>query len=398
MTTDAQTSASFRYVILGAGRQGTAAAYDLILRGGASEVILADRDLAIAEASAARVNTMTGTSAAAGRAIEVTDHDALRDLLAPADVALSAVPYYFNVAIARAAIAAGTSLVDMGGHTGIVREQLALDAEARAAGVVILPDCGMGPGLINVLAVHAMDQLDEPREVLIADAGLPQDPEPPWNYLCAFHINGLTNEYDGIVPLLRGGEIVEIEALSEPKLMETPRLGELETFIAAGGSTAPWSFQGLLERFETRICRYPGHFDWFRGFRELGLFREDPIEVNGQRVVPREVYHALLAPHISAAVVRDICVMRCIATGTLQGAEAKVVLDLVDEFDEATGMPGMERLTGWHCAMMMAFIARGEIPAGARALEARLLDATPTAAAVLDQCVARGFQIDLQVT
>ena len=225
----------------------------------------------------------------------------------------------------------------------------------------------------------------------------PRRSAPTWNYQCAFHLNGLTNEYDGLVPLLREGRIVELEALSEPMTVELPPFGTFESFIAAGGSTAPWSFLGRLQKFETRILRHPGHYEWFRAFKTLGLFSERPIEVAGQKVVPRDVLHALLAPRITAPVVKDVCMMRCKGVGQKGGREATVLCDIVDRYDPETGFPAMERLTGWHCAIMMAMQARGTVPPGARALEALLLDGKPTAAAVLAEVAARGIEVKVTV-
>jgi len=386
----------YHYVILGAGRQGTSAAYDLARHGDAAQITLADLDAARAQESAARVNRLAGRAVAEGCAIDVTDHRALIALLAGADAALSAVPYYYNPGITRAAIEAGVHLCDMGGHTGIVLEQLEMAPAAREAGVSILPDCGMGPGLVNVLAVYVMELLDETREVYVYDAGLPQNPEPPWNYELTFHINGLTNEYDGEVELIRDGRRVSVEALSECQMVDLDRLGVFESFIAAGGSTAPRTFEGLLDRFETRILRYPGHYAWFKGFKTLGLFSTEPLQVGDQTVIPREVYHALLAPHIVKPGIRDICLMRAKGVGSRDGQPATVVVDLVDRYDEATGFTGMERLTGWHCAIMLAMQARGIIPPGAKALEALLLDGTPTAGEVMAAVRERGIEFTVR--
>ena len=381
-----------RYTILGAGRQGTAAAYDLAVRGAAAQILLVDRDLATAEAAAARVTAPAGRPVATARAAEVTDPAALADALRGATVALSAVPYYFNLAITRAALALGVHLVDMGGHTGVVREQLALDAEARAAGVVVLPDCGMGPGLFNVIAVHAYGLLDHARSLFVADGGLPLHPVAPWNYQLAFHINGLTNEYDGTVPLIRDGQLVEVEALSEPLTVDLGPHGRFESFIAAGGSTLPWTFAGRLDRFETRILRYPGHYERFRAYRELGLFREDKIRVGDVEVAPRDVYHALLAPHVAIGPgFEDLCLMHARAEGTHRGEPARAVVEITDRYDAASGFTAMERLTGFHCAMMMSMIAEGAVPTGARALEALLLHGAPSTQTVLEGLTARGI-------
>ncbi len=389
-------SSAYQYLILGAGRQGTAAAYDLARFGEARRIVLADMDAAAAQQSAARVNRLAGREVAESLRLDVTDRASLVETLRGIDVALSAVPYMYNVAITRAAIEAGANLCDMGGNTDVVMEQLALADEAREAGVSVLPDCGMGPGLVNVLAVHAIELLDDTREVIIYDGGLPQEPEPPWNYKLTFHINGLTNEYDGKVDQIRDGKRVTVDALSHCQMVELEGLGTFETFIAAGGSTAPWTFEGLLERFETRILRYPGHYALFRAFKTLGLFSLEPIQVGDQTIVPREVYHALLAPQIVVPNIRDVCTIRGKGVGTKDGEPATVIIDLVDRYDEATGFTGMERLTGWHCAIMMIFQARGIVPPGAKALERLLLDGKPSATAVMDAVRERGIEFSVR--
>ncbi len=386
-----------RSLILGAGRQGTACAVDLGARCGATDIVMADRDLEIAQASAAKVNTLVGREVARAIRLSADDTAGLKAAFAQTDVVLSAVPYYFNVALSKLAIECRVHFVDMGGNTDVVREQLALDALAKAAGVVILPDCGMGPGLVNVLAVHAIEQLDTTEELYMADCGLPAEPRPPWNYQCAFHLNGLTNEYDGLVPLLRDGKIVHVDALSDLRTEDLGELGIYESFIAAGGSTAPWSFEGRVKVFETRILRHPGHHVWFSAFKALGLFSETPVEFQGQTIVPRDFYHMLLAKQITSADTRDVCLMYCRAVGTRAGVRTEVKLTLTDRYDPQSGLTGMERLTGWHCSVMMHLITQGALPPGARALEARLLDAQPTAEAVLAEMGRRGIPTHVHV-
>lgn len=392
------THPAYHYLILGAGRQGTAAAYDLARHGSAEQIVLADAGPEAARRSAARVNHLAGHEVVRGVTLDVTDKAALRASMEGVDVALSAVPYYYNLDITRTAIEAGVHLCDMGGNTDVVKAQLDLSDQARQAGISLLPDCGMGPGLVNVLAVYAMELLDETREITIYDGGLPQDPQPPWNYQCTFHINGLTNEYDGEVMLIRDGQIVNVPALSECQMIDLSPLGTFETFIAAGGSTAPWTFEGKLERFETRIMRYPGHYAWFKGFQTLGLFSQEPIQVGDQTVVPRDVYHALLAPKIQASAIKDVAYMRCKGVGKKDGEPATMIVDLVDTHDEVTGFTAMERLTGWHCAIMMIFQATGIIPAGARPLERLLLDGTPPAGAVMEQVARRGIEFSARLS
>ena len=360
-----QNPGPYTYIILGAGRQGTAAAYDLAMYGEAAQVIMADASLSAAHAAASRVNQLAGWEAASGHELDVTDGLKLRSLLEKGSVALSAVPYYFNLEITRAAITTKTHLTDMGGNTDVVWGQLAMKDEASSAGISIVPDCGMGPGLINTMGAYVIELLDNPQEICIYDAGLPQNPIPPWNYQLTFHINGLTNEMDGEAVFLRNGEIVKVPTLTETEFIELPGLGRLEAEVTSGGtSTAPWTFQDKLLRYENKVLRYPGHFEWLRAFKALGLFSEEPILVAGQHIVPRDVYHALLEPKISSSQVEDVAIIRARGSGVKDGHPTVVNVDLIDYFDPQTGFSAMERLTGWHCSIMMTFQARGVVSPG----------------------------------
>lgn len=360
----------YTYAVIGAGRQGTAAAYDLARFGEAKHIIMADIDEQIARSSAQRINHLTGQDIAMGLKLDARDRDELLIHLKGVDVTLSAVPYYFNLEITKACIEVGSSLCDMGGHTGVVKEQLSLDEEAKAAGISIVPDCGMGPGLNVTMAAYAQELLDECHTVNIFDGGLPQEPKPPWNYEATFHINGLTNEMDGQATFLRDGKLTPVNTLTEPELIEFAPFGQLEADVTSGGlSTSPWSFEGKLQNYTNKTLRYPGHFEWLRAFKALGLFSEASVQVNGYQIIPRDVFHTLLEPKISAKEVRDVCVMRVNGYGKKAGKDSKVIIDLVDYFDEGTGFTAMERLTGWHCGIMMGFQARKQIPAGGISME-----------------------------
>jgi len=355
----------FHYIILGAGRQGTAAAYDLARFGDAGRIVLADVEINAAARAAQRINQLIGRPVADAQQLDASNRQALIDTLGPFDAAMSAVPYYYNLEITRAAIAAGTHLCDLGGHTDVVLTQLALNEEARKANVCVVPDCGMGPGMNNTMAAYAMGILDEPQEVKIYDAGLPEKALPPWKYQLTFHINGLTNEMDGQAVYLRDGKIVRLDTLSEPENIDFQPLGQLEADVTSGGtSTAPWIYEGRLKRYEVKTLRYPGHFEWLRAFKALGLFSERPIPVNGYEIVPRQVFHALLEPKITAPVIQDVAIIRAVAKGLKSGRPTEVTVDLIDYYNEETGFTAMERLTGWHCAIMMGFLVRGQVNPG----------------------------------
>jgi lysine 6-dehydrogenase len=385
----------FRYAVLGAGRQGTACAYDLIKFGDADTVLLADLSLESAQAAAARVNTLLKTERAQGVELDVTDLEAVGVFLDGLDAFLSAVPYYYNVGITQAAVQAGASMCDLGGNTDLVREQLEFDTEAKAAGISVVPDCGQVPGMGSTLMVHAMSLLDEPEEVFMWDGGLPQEPRAPFDYLLTFNIAGLTNEYAESPVFLRNGQPTLVPTMDELEELEfPPPVGRLEAFTTGGGvSTMPWTFEGKLKTLQNKTVRYPGHFEQLRAFYDLGLWNLDPVQVGDQEVVPRDLFHSLFQPMVTFPDDRDVVVIRIRATGRKGGRPAEVLLDLMDFYDEETGFTAMERTTGWDGAIVAGMMARGQTPRGAVPVEL----AVPPALFV-EELAKRGIQVNTQVT
>ena len=119
----------------------------------------------------------------------------------------------------------------------------------------------MGPGMGNTLAVYGMELVGEPEHVYLYDTGLPQKPQPPWNYALTFNIEGLTNEYYGGMTILRDGELFHAPCFTELEIVDIPPIGKLEAFFIAGGvSTAPWTFKNKLQTYQWKVLRYLGTF------------------------------------------------------------------------------------------------------------------------------------------
>ena len=385
---------SFKYGVLGGGRQGTAAAFDMATRGDAASVSIADLDPAAAERSARRVNELAGVDIARGVGLDITNRAALVEFLKGIDSFLSAVPYYLNLPIAEVAIEARSSMCDLGGNTAIVRQQLELDSRAREAGISIIPDCGQVPGMGTSLMTYTMGLLDEPRDVIMWDGGIPARPELPWNYALTFNIAGLTNEYDGNGIFLRDGEITEVPCFDPEgyELVDFPEpFGELEAFVTAGGtSTMPWTFAGKLQTLENRTIRYPGHAAQWQAFRDAGLFEQELVEIQGVSIRPRDVLHAVLGPRLEVhGEFEDAVLVRVVARGRHEGVPAEAQLDLIDFFDSETGLTSMQRTTGWDGAIVAEMMARGETTRGAVPRE---LSVDPKR--YVEELRARGFSID----
>jgi lysine 6-dehydrogenase len=388
----------YTYAVLGAGRQGTASAYDLANWGEAKRVILADKEINTAEEAAGRVNKLIGRNVALATQVDVTDLASLENVLRGVDAFVSAVPYYFNLNITQVAIEVGASMCDLGGNTDIVRQQHAFNNQARAKGISIIPDCGQVPGLGSSLIVYTMSLLEEVTDVFMWDGGLPQNPQPPFNYLLTFHVAGLTNEYAEPAIFLRNGKTTIVEPMTELEIVEFPdTVGTLEAFVAGGGtSTMPWTFEGKLRTLQNLTLRYPGHHSQLRAYWDLGLWDKKPLLVGKDEVIPREVFHTLFEPKVTfpkdSEKSKDIVLVRVKAQGKKDGKPAQALVELVDYFDEKTGFTAMERTTGWDAAIVAEMMAHGLTPRGAGGVES-FVPALP----FMNELYKRGFTVKQEV-
>ena len=365
------------FAVIGAGRQGTAAAYDLARFGGGRPVLLADQVESEARLAAERVNRLIGRPVATASVLDAADDAGVQRWLKAHQVRafVSAVPYFFNLGLTRAAIACGCGMTDLGGNSDVVCAQLDLGGQAAAAGACIVPDCGQVPGMGTSLILFAMEQLDNPRQVYMWDCGLPADPPPPWNYRLAFSIEGLTNEFFGDCLYIRDGRTARVPALEEMEVVEFPApIGLLEAFTTAGGlTTAALTFAGKLDVLQNKTLRYPGSYAQLKVIQQLGLLSPEPIEVGGVRLAPRTLLHALWEPQIRAAPgERDLIIIRILARGLRNGQPTEAWVDLIHYADEATGFSAMEQGTGWHAAILTHAIAEGRLPPGVVPVEKAL--------------------------
>ncbi|MGZ8620771.1 MAG: saccharopine dehydrogenase NADP-binding domain-containing protein, partial [Actinomycetota bacterium] len=204
---------TYRYAVIGAGRQGTAAAFDLAVRGDAAGILLADIDPEVAKSAAERVNVLAGWEAAFPVALDAADRSEVALTFETLDAVVNAVPLRLVGVVTRAALDVGVPICDLSADPDTLEAQFALDEAARARHMAIVPACGEAPGLGSNLQAYALTPLDEPTDLLFYDAGLPLDPEPPWNYRLTFHVDGLLNEYAHPVTWIREGEPITVRNL-----------------------------------------------------------------------------------------------------------------------------------------------------------------------------------------
>jgi lysine 6-dehydrogenase len=352
-----------RFLVLGAGKQGSACAFDLLLQPGTKRVVLADRDV---DHVPTFLDRWKGGALELLR-LDLRDAKALAAAVAGADAVVSAAPYYFNYDLARAAVSAGVPYADLGGNTEIVFRQRELDAEAARRGISVVPDCGVAPGMVNVLAAEGIRRLDQADSVKIFVGGLPQHPEPPLNYMVVYSLEGALDYYTSPGWVLRDGKRTQVEALSEIEHVVFPDpVGKLEAFHTGGGiSTLPFTYEGRVRTMEYKTLRYPGHVAIMRPIRELGLLSNEPIEVNGCRVRPRDAFIATVGPKLTKPRGRDLIALLVEVRGTKGGKATGTRWRLVDRYDERHDVTAMMRTTGYSLAITGLMQLAGQIaPAG----------------------------------
>jgi len=332
-------------LVLGAGLQGSACAYDLLQNPEVVEVRLADVQIGhlpefLAPFSGPRLLPTP---------LDVRDTEAVLALMRQADAVMSAIPYYFNLDLARLAVEAGVHFTDLGGNTEIVMAQKQLAPQAAAKGVSVVPDTGLAPGMVNILAQLGIERLDSTDSVRIYVGGLPQNPEPPLNYQIVYSLEGVLDYYTTLSWVLRDGKPKQVKALSEREPVEfAAPVGTLEGFHTAGGlSLMATRYEGKIPTMEYKTLRYPGHAHIMEAIRELGLLDLNPVDVKGHKVVPRDLVVAAMGPRLTKPRGRDVVALRVTVEGRKDGDRKRLGWELIDYYDAARGISAMMRTTGY---------------------------------------------------
>ena len=344
-----------KILVLGAGRMGHGAVYDLVRQPDVERVTIAD---AVAE-RAHLVAANAGNGKAHPVHLDVTGHGDVVELMRGHDAVLSCVVYKLNEQLARAALEANTNFCDLGGNNDVVDAELALDGEAKARGVNIIPDCGLAPGMVAVLVAHGLTRGDFD-EVHIRVGGLPLEPKPPLDYQLVFSVEGLINEYVERARVVRDGKIVYVDSMTEVEDLEFPEpFGRMEAFQTSGGtSTLPETYLGQLRELDYKTIRYPGHCAKFKTMIDLGLCSSEPLKIDGARLPPRQMFADLLVRNLPADEPDAVLVRIDFA-----GRGKHLRYQIIDRYDEASGLSAMMRTTAFPAAIVALMMARGHVTA-----------------------------------
>ncbi len=337
--------------VVGAGLMGSVIARDLANSPDVKRVVIVDSDnskLRFISRKSRKIEAV---------AIDVNNRGRLSRVLADADVCVVALPHVISVAVDRISLESGTNALDL----AFEDSQMKLDSLARRKRAVLIPGCGLAPGLSNMLVVHGSRFLDEVHEGHIWVGGIPQNPQPPLEYRLVFSIKGLLNEYLSRARIMRNGKIVSVEPFSDVEEVSFPNpVGRCEAFFTDGLATLLYS-KRKFNQLDERTVRWPGHAEKIGFLVRAGFFEKKRIKVNGGEVSPLDFSSALLTRLLKQGDDRDITVMRVETSGSKNGKRVTVTHELLDRYDERTGTTSMGKTTGFTCSIVCQMVGRGEI-------------------------------------
>ena len=344
-----------KVLILGCGNIGSVAAEDIAKSMSSIEVVVADRDRARAKEVAEKI----GESNVSGIQLDATNHNELVNALKDLDLAMGFLPGKLGYRLAEACIDTEKDLVDV---SYMAENPLTLNDKAVKAGVTIIPDCGLAPGISNILVGHAIRKLDKVLAVHIMVGGLPEKPVPPLGYVITWSLESLIDEYVRKARIVKEGEIVEVEALSGLEEVEFLNVGRLEAFYTDGLRTLPYTISNVDNMWE-KTLRYPGHAKKIKLLKALGFFDEKQINVEGVSLSPRKLTVKLFDQKLRRPEIRDIVAMKIKVSGIRNDKHMRYVYHMLDRYDENQGITAMARTTAYPASIIAQLMLKKAVKA-----------------------------------
>ena len=358
-----------RIVVLGAGAIGSAVAYDLCRADDVQRVKVCESRPAVLRRLRERVDSPKLRT----YQTDARDHQTLEGILQNADVVVSCVSPELNPALARLALSAGAHFCDLGGNEATVQQMLELGEEAEQRSRWVVPNCGLAPGLVNVLCMRGIDAFDHVRAAHLRVGDVPEVPEPPFGYRLSYAAEKLIEDYTAPVTVLHDGRLETVAPLTGVEQIQfSEGFGPLEAFHASGlVSTLPQDLAGRVQDLECKALRYPGHAAGMRFVLALGFGEPRTIDVR-THLTYRDVLIRQMRKRFGGAH-RDVVLLRIRIEGEKDGRAQTLVYEMIDRYDEETEFSAMQRCTGFSVAATALLIARKEVPGGGACPPERIL-------------------------
>ena len=286
---------------------------------------------------------------------DLSDPAVVTQTVADCDLVINAVPGFLGYRTMEAILQAGKNVVDI---AFFPEDAFGLDELAKANQVTAVVDCGVAPGMSNLLVGHVHELLDETESVLIYVGGLPEKRTWPFEYKAVFSPIDVIEEYTRPARYVENGHLVVREALSDPELIDFPNIGTLEAFNTDGLRTLATTIDAPNKKEKT--LRYQGHIEKMAVLRATGFFDEEEVDVRGVKIRPLDLTARLLFPKwkLEQGEV-DLTIMQIIVEGRLKGKRTRYTYDLFDRYDPATDVHSMARTTGYTATTVARMLTDG---------------------------------------
>lgn len=272
-----------------------------------------------------------------------------------ADLVVTAVPGSIGYSVLEEVIDAGINVVDIGFFS---EDPFELDDLAKERGVTAVVDCGVAPGLANIILTRTSSLLDQVDDYTCYVGGLPILREKPYEYKAVFSPSDVLEEYVRPARLVENGKCVVKPALSEVELIDFPGVGTLEAFNTDGLRTLIKTQD--IPNMKEKTLRFPGHAQLMWVFREGGFFSNVPIQIKGTEITPLEITSRLMFDDWRLKEgEQDFTVMQILIEGVKDGERMRYSYYLYDQYDISTGTTSMARTTGYTCSIVARQVARG---------------------------------------
>lgn len=324
--------------------------------------------------------------------IDARDHSVLGPIIRGSDCVISCVPPDLNPKLAELCLDRGIHFCDLGGNDSIVQQELALDERAREKSVWIIPNCGLAPGLVNILCLYGVDQFDTVETARLRVGDIPLHPEPPFHFRISWSAERVIDDYTNPALLIEDGQIREVAPLSRDETIafEEP-FGDMEAFCTQGGlSTLTDTLSGRVQMLDHKTIRWPGHAHQMRFLIGLGFGEKRKIDVR-THLTYRDVLVRRMRARLGGRYA-DAVLMRVLIRGQKEGAPKTLVFEMIERYNEETDFTAIMRCTSIPTVAIVRLIAQNQVPGGGAAVPEQVVPK----AAYYEAIVERDLNISMR--